>query len=112
MAIGNVVFLPQLDGMQSIREVKGIAVIFAHRIPLAVIGIPMRRPTSSLSALDPLQFLVERLLDFFRSSFASGYPADVRTINAEFLGYPAIQPSIQLVSLDLRLFVMIRRHQW
>jgi hypothetical protein len=26
--------------MQSIREVKGIAVIFAHRIPLAVIGIP------------------------------------------------------------------------
>jgi hypothetical protein len=76
----------------------------------------MRKPAAiaegRLSPLDPLQFLLEGFLNVFRGSFAPGDAADVGTVHAEFFGYPAIQPPIQVVSLELRLFVMIRGHQW
>ena len=68
--------------------------------------------TEPLFALNSFQFHVQGGLDFLGRAFAAGDAADIGTIDAEFAGYPAIKTTIQLVSLELRLFVIIRRHQW
>jgi hypothetical protein len=47
-----------------------------------------------LAPLDSLQFLLECGFDLFGTAFAPGDPADVRTIDAELFGDPAVQAPI------------------
>lgn len=66
----------------------------------------------ALTAFDFLELLGQSGLNLLGLPLSAGHTAHVRTIDTELAGYPAVKAAIQLVSLELRFFVNIRRHQW
>jgi len=78
----------------------------------SVIRAVRTQEEGALAALDFLEFVGQGSLDFPGVSFAAGDTAHVRAIDSELSGYPAVKTAIQLVSREMRLFVIIRRHQW
>ena len=66
----------------------------------------------ALTAFDFLEFLGQSGLNLLGLPLPAGHAAYVGAIDTELAGYPAVKAAIQLVSRELRLFVIIRRHQW